>query len=81
MLEIVRNNEDVHATHHRVSGMNFIPGGYAVPPSVRKQSAEVKSQFVVSTEPEIDTQPPSPKALFVKMRQSAHFETSTLKQL
>ena len=34
MLEIVRSDEDVHAAHHRVSKMNFIPGGYAVPPSV-----------------------------------------------
>ena len=81
MLEIVRSDEDVHAAHHRVSGMNFIPGGYAVPPSVREQRAEVENQLVVSTAPETDMQPPSPKALFVKMRQSAHFETSTLKQL
>ena len=60
MLEIVRSDEDVHAAHHRVSGMNFIPGGYAVPPLVRKQRAEAKSQLVVSTAPETDTQPPSP---------------------
>ena len=34
VLEIVLSKEDVHAAHHRVSGMNFIPGGYVVPPSV-----------------------------------------------
>ena len=60
MLEIVRSNEDVHAAHHRVSGMNFIPGGYAVPPLVREQHAEVESQLVVSTAPETDTQRSSP---------------------
>ena len=60
MLEIVRSDEDVHAAHHRVLGMNFIPGGYAVPPSVREQRAEAESQLVVSTAPKTDTQPPSP---------------------
>ena len=60
MLEIVRSDEDVHATHHRVLGMNFILGGYAVPPSIREQRAEAESQFLVSTAPEMDTQPPSP---------------------
>ena len=60
MLEIVRSNEDVHAAHHRVLGMNFIPGGYAVPPSVREQRDEAESQLVVSTAPETDMYPPSP---------------------
>ena len=60
MLEIVRSDEDVHAAHHRVLGMNFIPGGYVVPPSVREQCAEAESQLIVSTAPETDTQPPSP---------------------
>ena len=60
MLEIVRNEEDVHAAHHRVLGMNFIPGGYVVPPLVQEHRAEAESQFVVSTAPETDTQPPSP---------------------
>ena len=60
MLEIVHSEEDVHATHHRVSGMNFIPGGYVVPPSVREPRAEAESQLVVSTTPETDTQLPSP---------------------
>ena len=62
MLEIVRSEEDVHAAHHRVSGMNFIPGGYAVPALVREPRAEAKSQLVVSTAPETDTQLPSPIA-------------------
>ena len=60
MLEIVRSDEDVHAAHHRVSGMNFIPDGYAVPPSVREQRAEEESQLVVSTTSETNMQPPSP---------------------
>ena len=55
MLEIVRSDEDVHAAHYRVSGMNFIPGGYAVSPSVREHRTEAKSQLVVSTAPETDT--------------------------
>ena len=60
VLEIVRSDEDVHAAHHKVSGMNFIPGGYAVPPSIREQHAEAERQLVVSTTPETDTQLPSP---------------------
>ena len=60
MLEIVRSEEDVHAAHHRVSGMNFIPGGYVVPPLVREHRAEAESQLVVSTAPKTNTQPPSP---------------------
>ena len=60
MLEIVRSDEDVHVAHHKVSGMNFIPGGYVVPPSVREQRAEAESQLVVSTALETDTQLPSP---------------------
>ena len=60
MLEIVRSKEDVHAAHHRVSGMNFIPGGYVVLPTVREPRVEAESQLVVSTASESDTQPPSP---------------------
>ena len=60
MLEIVRSKEDVHAAHHRVPGMNFIPSGYVVLPSVREPRTEVESQLVVSTAPETNTQPPSP---------------------
>ena len=58
MLEIVRNEEDVHSAHHRVSGMNFIPGGYAVPAAVREARAEAESQLVVSVAAETNTQPP-----------------------
>ena len=60
MLEIVCSDEDVHAAHHRVLGMNFIPSGYTVPPSVREQCAKAESQLVVSIAPETDTQPSSP---------------------
>ena len=60
MLEIVCSEEDVHAAHHRVLGMNFIPGGYVVLPSVREPRVEAENQFVVNTAPEMDTQPPSP---------------------
>ena len=60
MLEIVRSDEDVHAAHHRVSGMNFIPGGYTILSSIREPCAEAESQLVVSTVPKTDTQPPSP---------------------
>ena len=59
MLEIVCSEEDVHTAHHRVSGMNFIPSGYDVLPSVREQRAKAENQLVVSTVPETDTQPPS----------------------
>ena len=60
MVEIVRSEEDVHAAHHRVSGMNFIPDGYVVPALVQEPRAEAESQLVVSTPAETDTQPPSP---------------------
>ena len=50
----------MHATHHRVLGMNFILGGYAVPASVREPRVETESQLVVSAPAETDTQPPSP---------------------
>ena len=59
MLEIVRNEEDVHAAHHRVSGMNFIPSGYVVSASIREPLDEAKSQLVVSASAETDTQLPS----------------------
>ena len=60
MLEIVHSKEDVHSAHHRVSGMNFIPGSYAVAAAVREACAEAKSQLVVSAPTETDTQPLSP---------------------
>ena len=50
------------AAHHRVSGMNFIPGGYAVPAAIREARAEAKSQLIVSAPAETDTQPSSPVA-------------------
>ena len=59
MVEIVRSKEDVHAAHHRVSGMNFIPGGYAVLALVQEPHVEAESQLVVSAQAETDTQPPS----------------------
>ena len=44
MLEIVLcSEEDVHAAHQGVSGMNFIPDGYAVPTLVREARAEAES--------------------------------------
>ena len=48
------------AAHHRVSGMNFIPGGYAVLVAVRDARAEAESQLIASARAETDTQPPSP---------------------
>ena len=62
VLEIVCSKEDVLAAHHRVSGMNFIPGGYAVPVAVREARVEAESQLIVSALAEMDTQPPSPMA-------------------
>ena len=59
MVEIVRSEEDVDAAHHRVSGMNFIPGGYVVPALVREPRTEAESQLVVSAPAETDMQPPS----------------------
>ena len=43
MVEIVCSEEDEHAAHHRVLGMNFIPGGYVVPALVREPRAEAES--------------------------------------
>ena len=48
------------AAHHRVLGMNFIPGGYVVPAAVRDACAEAKSQCIASAPAETDTHPPSP---------------------
>ena len=50
------------AAHHRVSGMNFIPGGYAVSVVVRDAHAEVESQLIASAPTETDTQLPSSNA-------------------
>ena len=48
------------ATHHKVSGMNFIRIGYAVPATIRDARAEVESQLIASAPVDTDTQPPSP---------------------
>ena len=55
VLEIVRSKEDVLAAHHKVSGMNFIPGGYAIPAVVREARAQVESQLIVNAPAETDT--------------------------
>ena len=60
MVEIVHSEEDVHAAHHRVSGMNFILDGYTIPTLVQEPHAEAESQLVVSATAETDTQQPSP---------------------
>ena len=46
--------------HHRVLGMNFIPGGYTVPTVVRDAHVEAESQLIASTLAETDMQLPSP---------------------
>ena len=63
VLEFVRSQEDVLAAHHRVSGMNFIPGGHVIPPSIRDARGEVKSQIIEGAPVETDTQPPSPNPI------------------
>ena len=51
VLEIVRSDsEDVHSAHHRVSGMNFNPGGYAVPAVVREACVEAQGCYLASLE-------------------------------
>ena len=45
---------------HRVSGMNFIPGGYAILAAVQDARAEAESQLIASALAETDTQLPSP---------------------
>ena len=47
------------ATHQRVSGMNFIPGGHAILASIRDAQGEVESQLVEGAPAETDTQLPS----------------------
>ena len=41
-MEFVHLTNDIIAAHHRVSGMNFIPGGYIIPAEV--QDARTKSK-------------------------------------
>ena len=47
------------AAHHRVSGMNFIPGGHVIPLSIRDARGEVESQLIEGAPVETDTQLPS----------------------
>ena len=47
------------AAHHRVSGMNLIPGGHMVPASVRDARGEV-SQMIKGAPAKMDMQLPSP---------------------
>ena len=47
------------AAHHRVLGMNFIPGGYAVSAIVQDARAEAERQLIVSAPTNTDTQLPS----------------------
>ena len=63
VLEIVCSQEDVLAAHHRVSGMNFIPGGHVITPSIRDAWGEVESQLIEGAPVEKDTQPPSPNPI------------------
>ena len=63
VLEVVRSQEDVLAAHHRVSGMNFIPGGHVIPPSIRDARSEVESQLVEGAPVKMDMQPPSPNSI------------------
>ena len=51
------------AAHQRVSGMNFIPGGHVIPPSIRDARGEVESQLIEGAPVEMDTQPPSPNPI------------------
>ena len=59
-MEFVYHADDSTAAHHRVSGMNFILGGYTKPVAVWKARAKAKSQLVASGEAENETEPPSP---------------------
>ena len=56
----MRHAEDILGAHQRVVGMNFIPGGYKMPATVREARAEAESQLLVSGQGELDTEPPSP---------------------
>ena len=60
VVEFVCHAEDILGAHQRVTGMNFIPGGYKMPTAVREARAEAKSQLVASGAGDIDTEPPSP---------------------
>ena len=42
-MEFVRHADDISAAHHKVSGMNFILGGYTISIVVRVLRAEAES--------------------------------------
>ena len=60
MVEFVRYAEDIVGAHQRVVGMNFIPGGYKMPATVREARTQAESQLLASGEDDIETEPPSP---------------------
>ena len=51
------------AAHHRVLGMNFIPGGHVILPSIRDARGEVESQLIEGAPVETNMQPPSPNPI------------------
>ena len=51
------------AAYHRVSGMNFIPGGHVILPSIRDARGEVESQLIEGAPVETDMQLPSPNPM------------------
>ena len=59
-MEFVCHADDVVAAHHSVSGMNFIPGGYTIPATIREARAEAESQLVANGAVESEIEPPSP---------------------
>ena len=48
MEEFVRHVDDIVAAHHKVSGMNFIPGGYMILAAVWEACAKAESQLIAS---------------------------------
>ena len=59
MAEFIRHANDVVAAHHRVSGMNFIPGGYTISAAVWVARVEAKNQLIASGAGESKTESPS----------------------
>ena len=43
VVEFLLHAEDILSAHQRVAGMNFIPGGYRMPPAVREARVEAES--------------------------------------
>ena len=60
MVEFVRHVDDIVVAHHKVTGMNFIPGGYTMPAAVQEAHAKAESQIVASGATESKTELPSP---------------------